>query len=322
MAELRIEISDERIPGAAPVSPHSQFGAVADARPADASVITRPIFADTSYAAIAPNIVSLCGEWRRRAMPEDPPVAPLGPGFDDSDWDRVMVPDNYGLEPALAAHFGPVFYRCRLAPLDAPRCVLEFDAVDYLADVWLDDRHLGRHEGYFAPFAFNVTHLVRLGSVLTVRVQDPFEDWEPDKPFFLHAKRAIKGTLKYHDSRPGGLPGVSTPGWTPRIAQSMTTGGITGSVRLHGTGAARVDAIFITPIDAADGLIQLAFVISNSGEDEIDALLGFSIADPDGVEPRDGWLKVRLRPGANRIDARVRILNPRLWWPASHRDLG
>ncbi|HEY6394388.1 MAG TPA: glycoside hydrolase family 2 TIM barrel-domain containing protein, partial [Candidatus Binataceae bacterium] len=100
------------------------------------------------------------------------------------------------------------------------------------------------------------------------------------------------------------------------------TGGITGSVRLHGTGAARIDAVFITPIDAADGLIHLAFVISNSGKDEIDALLGFSINDPDGVEPQHGWLKIRLRPGANRIDARVRIPNPRLWWPASHRDLG
>ena len=38
-------------------------------------------------------------------------------------------------------------------------------------------------------------------------VQDPLEPLDPTAFFFAHRKRVIKGTLKYHDSRPGGLPG-------------------------------------------------------------------------------------------------------------------
>ena len=323
MADLRIEITADRIPGAAPVSQHSQFTAVADAIAADASVIAQPPLASSRSIAVDHHDVALNEEWRRRAMPEDPAVAPIGPDFDDSDWDRVMVPNNYGLEPALSAHFGPVYYRCRLAPIDSPRCRIEFAAVDYLADVWLDNLHLDHHQGYFAPFAFDVTGLVKPGSVLTVRVQDPFEEWAPDKPFFAHPKRFIKGTLKYHDSRPGGLPGLNTPGWTPRLAQSMTTGGITGSVHLRGTGIARIDAVFVTPIDSRKGEVHLAIVISNESQSELEGLIGFGISpSANSDQLHEGWITARLRPGSNRIDARLCVPDPRMWWPVSHRDLG
>ena len=40
-----------------------------------------------------------------------------------------------------------------------------------------------------------------------VAVQDPLEPLDPAALFFAAQKRVIKGTLKYHDSRPGGLPG-------------------------------------------------------------------------------------------------------------------
>jgi len=38
---------------------------------------------------------------------------------------------------------------------------LQFDGVDYLADVWLNGRHLGRHEGQFTPFEFDATTNLR-----------------------------------------------------------------------------------------------------------------------------------------------------------------
>ncbi|HEY6395532.1 MAG TPA: glycoside hydrolase family 2 TIM barrel-domain containing protein [Candidatus Binataceae bacterium] len=320
---LQIEIVSDRVPGAAPVSANSLFAAVSDASPLRAYVIDKPASASQPAGSTYREVV-LDGEWRRRAIAEDSATLPVGSHYNGFDWDRVFVPNNYGLEPSLSAHFGPVYYRCRLAPMASPRCRIEFDAVDYLAGVWLDDEHLGSHQGYFAPFAFDVTGKIEAGSVLTVRVQDPFEDWwSPDKPFFAHAKRAIKGTMKYHDSRPGGLPGRSTPGWTPRIAQSMTTGGITGSVTLRGTGDARIDALFVTPIDPASGLIHLAIVIVNTAASDLEATIGFEISpDADRTELREGWFAARLRPGANRIDARVKIPQPRLWWPVSHSDLG
>lgn len=37
---------------------------------------------------------------------------------------------------------------------------LRFDGVDYLADVWLNGQPLGRHEGQFTPFEYDVTKLL------------------------------------------------------------------------------------------------------------------------------------------------------------------
>ncbi|MGH7949814.1 MAG: glycoside hydrolase family 2 protein, partial [Candidatus Binataceae bacterium] len=322
ISDLRVEPAAGCIPGAAPVTPHSLFASLSDATaPISVSIVKASEVPphDTSPA----RVVSLDGEWRRRAMPDDPLHLPLGCDFDDSAWDRVFVPNNYGLEPSLSAHFGPVYYRRRIAPFDAPRVRLCFDSIDYLADVWLDDRHLGHHEGCFAPFTFDVTGAITASSVVTIRVQDPYEDWSPAETFFAHAKRAIKGTLKYHDSRPGGLPGLHTPGWTARTAQSMTTGGITGSVRLASTGDVRIDALFATPLDVAAGAIHLAIILTNCAAQPLDSTVLIQIRSlSDPREIFQAAAAASLRPGANRIDLRASVPNPRLWWPASHRDLG
>ncbi len=314
---MEIEVVSERIPGAAPVTPHSRFSAVAEA----ASAMASP--SAPSGGAPLPSlvrVVSLDGEWRRRAFEADPPEMPVGPDFDDHLWERVLVPDNYGLEPALSMHYGPVFYRRRLAPLDAPDSLLVFDAVDYLADVWLDSEHLGHHEGYFAPFCFDVTGKIREGSVLTVRVQDPLEELEDAAGIIGHAKRCIKGTMNYHDSRPGGLPGL-TPGWTARLGQSLSTGGITGRVNLHGCGPVRIDALFATPLDEQTGLVHIAVVLTNNSGSPLDAGLDLVATTPSN-DLASAALSTTLAPGPNRIDARVKLLDPVAWWPVSHADLG
>jgi len=38
---------------------------------------------------------------------------------------------------------------------------LRFDAVDYLAEVWLNGHYLGKHEGQFTPFEFDITKLLQ-----------------------------------------------------------------------------------------------------------------------------------------------------------------
>jgi len=50
----------------------------------------------------------------------------------------------------------------------------------YRADVWLNGRHLGQHEGGYDPFRFDVTDLVkRSGNRLTVRVHDDPHEAKP-----------------------------------------------------------------------------------------------------------------------------------------------
>ncbi len=322
METLPIEITIERIPGIAPVSEHSLFTGITEAHNITSAEVqdddTTNVLKQVSHA----EHVSLNGEWLRHAYTEEPEKQPVGRDFDDSTWEHVFVPNNFGLEPSLSAHFGPVYYRRRLATLDVPHTLLLFDAVDYLADVWLDDEHLGHHEGYFAPFCFDVSGKIQTGSILTVRVQDPFEALEDDQPLLAHAKRVIKGTLKYHDSRPGGLPGAGfTPGWTARLGQSLTTGGITGSVSLRGTGPIRLDALFTTPIDIDAGIVHIAALFTNLTPDPIVGRFELAISLP-GQEPFTATLPVSFVAYANRLDVRVTIPKPVLWWPVSHSDLG
>lgn len=55
------------------------------------------------------------------------------------------------------------------------RILLHFAAVDYVADVWLDGQHLGRHVGGQTPFTFDITAQVTAGGgslALVVRVED------------------------------------------------------------------------------------------------------------------------------------------------------
>ncbi|MGE5858982.1 MAG: sugar-binding domain-containing protein, partial [Ignavibacteria bacterium] len=38
--------------------------------------------------------------------------------------------------------------------------VLHFKGIDYFAGVWLNNKFLGAHEGYFQPFYFDVSELI------------------------------------------------------------------------------------------------------------------------------------------------------------------
>jgi beta-galactosidase/beta-glucuronidase len=51
--------------------------------------------------------------------------------------------------------------------------ILHFGAVDYECEAWLDGQFLGRHEGGYTPFSFDLTPLVRPGTRhLVIRAED------------------------------------------------------------------------------------------------------------------------------------------------------
>ncbi len=54
------------------------------------------------------------------------------------------------------------------------RLLLHFGAVDYLSEVWINDRRIGEHRGGYLPFSFDITDFVRAGkNELVVAVWDP-----------------------------------------------------------------------------------------------------------------------------------------------------
>lgn len=311
---MKLEVSQDRIPRPSGVMPHSVFEAVASA----ADAIVTGIYVDRSPGppGAAP-VVSLSGRWRRAPLEEGADGS--GVDLDDSGWPEVDVPDNYGAEPALSRYFGPVWYRRRLRIPHTPDAYrrpvfydLVFEGADYFCAVYLDGGELGEHEGYAAPFIFDVSELVREGSLLAVRVRCPLEDLDPGAFFVGHRKRQIKGTLSYHDSRPGGLPGATTPGWTPEEGQSYPTGGITAPVVLCATGPVRLDAVFVTPKDLGGG-IHLAVAVTNRTEAPISAELGIRIVPPGGGRAENASVGFEAPPGPSRLDFDGHLESTLLW---------
>ena len=96
------------------------------------------------------------------------------PGFDDATWSKISVPHtwnrigNAGTERAPESNSvqGVGWYRLWFdAPASARgrRAFLQFDGVSEVADIWLNGRHVGRHEGAFSRFRIDVSDTLRPG---------------------------------------------------------------------------------------------------------------------------------------------------------------
>ncbi|MGJ5820765.1 glycoside hydrolase family 2 protein [Paludibaculum fermentans] len=99
--------------------------------------------------------------------------------------------------------------------------LLNFGAVDYQAEVWVNGRSAGSHEGGNTPFKFDVTPMLKAGAnTVTVRAWDPPTD------------RAIPRGKQY---------------WEPKSRSIFytRTSGIWQSVWLEATGASRIDSLKI-----------------------------------------------------------------------------
>ena len=99
--------------------------------------------------------------------------------FDDSGWESVVLPHTWNAhdgEAGGAYYRGPGWYRLALTVADikpSQRMFLEFDGAALAADVWLNGVHLGRHEGGFARFRFDVTSALHTGlNELAIRVDN------------------------------------------------------------------------------------------------------------------------------------------------------
>ncbi|MDR3167309.1 MAG: glycoside hydrolase family 2 [Treponema sp.] len=60
------------------------------------------------------------------------------------------------------------------------RLVLHFEGSDYLTKLWVNGSFAGIHEGAYARFSFDITHLVKDGdNDITIRVEDSFDMAQP-----------------------------------------------------------------------------------------------------------------------------------------------
>ncbi len=92
--------------------------------------------------------------------------------LDGADPTPVKIP-HYGEKMGLhTARYETSF---QLGAFEGRRVILTFKAVDYIAEVFVNGKFAGRHEGFFAPFEFDVTDIAKEGeNHLLVVVKNDF----------------------------------------------------------------------------------------------------------------------------------------------------
>ena len=250
-------------------------------------------------AAFLRSLQSLNGQWQ---------VAPASVEFPPhAGWREMHVPANWHLA-GFPDYAGVLVYR-RSFPAPAlgsdERAFLRFSGVDYFADVWLNGAHLGQHEGYFAPFEFDVTPHLRTENDLLVRVESPRE--LPGE-VWPNAKRLIKGVLNHHDCRPGS--------WDPVHGQDGNTGGIWNDVTLEVRPATHLRNLCVSPILLPDGSARLLVIagahLARTGN------LTFRLAvTPANFAGEHYETTIALTPpsGEASFPLILSVPHPHLWWP-------
>ncbi|ESQ76957.1 glycoside hydrolase family 2 protein [Asticcacaulis sp. YBE204] len=161
-----------------------------------------------------------------------------GTTFFEFDMDRgpqMTIPGAWNAaEPELRYYDGLIWFQRKFTPkaLNGGRAFLRFEAVNYRAYVYLNGKEIGRHEGGFTPFVFEITDALKAGeNRLTVGVDSK------------HDGKTIPTDITDWDlyggiTRPVRL--IYTPATFVDDATATLTpqGRITGSVQLNGPNAA------------------------------------------------------------------------------------
>ncbi len=238
--------------------------------------------------------MDLAGPWRAREADDELRRTGTGLDLDDSGWATLVVPGHWRGDPEFATSDGPVLYRRRFEQAPPPpgtRRWVTFDGVFYQADAWLDGAYLGDPEGYFFPHTFEITGLAAMSHehVLAVEVT-----CSPERG--TSGRRNITGMLQHSEA----------------VDREWNPGGLWRTVRIHETGAVRIDRLRVLCRDADESRAHLR-LHARLDALAIDTVRVRTSADGEVV----GETEHTLAAGSNDIEWSLDISSPALWWPHS-----
>jgi beta-glucuronidase len=252
--------------------------------------------------AIPPLSIPLSGEWCF-SIDKDQIGEERGwadPAFDDSAWTTVNVPHTWNVMADYYEFEGLAWYRRGFViPIKAQNTHLRlrFEAVFYLARVWLNGQYLGQHEGGYTPFGFDVTSLVKSGekNVIAIQVDN------------------LRTTNR--------IPVVITPAWS---FDWWNYGGITRDVSLELTSQAYVarqqiiSVPHLTGTDEADSAKVTATITINNASDRArnGTIQSDLLDDKTSQSVLTSSLSCPFNVSANssaEVEMDVTIVAPKLW---------
>jgi len=240
---------------------------------------------------------SLTGEaFRLKPFEGEPDQAWMTYQFDDSAWLSQKQPAQWQMLPEFEWKYGgKMFYRAKFdfKPEPGKNYFLRFNGVFYYAKVWLNGENLGTHAGYFSPFEFDVSRLLKERNILAIEVNCPYEEGE-------HKKRHVTGVFGYWDV----------------ISWKRNPGGIWREVEIVEVGNARLKNVWLgtTGLTGENANIQLSGeMLSMSSERETYKVL--VDLEPENFSGKSFHLEFGLdaAPGKSSFAKKFTLEKPSLW---------
>jgi beta-mannosidase len=220
-----------------------------------------------------------------------------------------MIPDPYLADNLERCRWTQTkdcwFHRTFMVPnelMHFPALELVFDGIDTIAEVWLNDRYLGRCENMFRRFRFDVSNIIdrNRGNQVTVKIGSLDE---ARKPFRGQRRyRAIKDQSRVYFRKPQCQFGWD---WSPEFGSI----GIWKDVNLLGHSGTRIESASVETKLSGEITIHVALNRPLRGG-EVDFLIEGHGEQVTHTRSIDG----------TRTFAALKLDRPRIWWPNGYGD--
>lgn len=242
-------------------------------------------------------VQTLAGTWKLAVDPEN--KGRTDRWFESVRPEAREAPVPGVIQQVFPAYHGVAWYwhAFDVSPGGAPgdRVMIRFGAVDYLAEVWLNGRHLGVFEGGETPFEFDVVDSIRREgeNLLAVRVLNPTV--APIDGYVLgetpHRNKAVP----------------------PMCGCSFNSGGIMYPVELRWVPPVHVADVFVRP-DAKTGEIAVTMTVRNAGTAAVRGDLDLSLAPAAGGDTLQSVrCQAEFPAGLSQHEMTVQASQPHLW---------
>ena len=265
--------------------------------------ISHPGFKSDDWVAATVPGTALVSYWNAGALPNpnfSDNLLMISESFFNSDFwyrDEFNVPDGFKGEQMF----------------------LNFDGINWKADVFVNGKNTGRIEGAFIRGKFNVTGLIKPGQTNAIAV-------------LIHKNEHIgvikEPTTLYHDKN-GGILGADNPtyhasigwDWIPTIRGRNI--GIWNDVYLKASGDVTISDPFVyttLPLpDTSSAYVNIEVTLNNKGGEPVSGSLTGQFGDIQFNE------KVSLGQFENKVillnssaHPELHFKNPKLWWPKGY----
>ncbi|UCE19485.1 MAG: glycoside hydrolase family 2 protein [Gemmatimonadota bacterium] len=223
--------------------------------------------------------------------------------YNDDNWEDVSLPHcwnaadvydtrniNDGYEEYHAYYRGPGWYR-KYFSLDpstkGKKIIIQFEAANQIAEVWINGRRLGKHIGGYTEFSFDISDQVNFGetkNLVVVKVDNSYD--------------------------------YNTP---PHTADFIMYGGLYRDVRLHVMNNPYIQDVYITSpeVSEAAAKVWVATTVRNDSEEEADVVLLTNIVNTEGEICATAIDRRKIEAGSSlQIDqVSSTIQYPSLWSP-------